>query len=158
MIPAAATVYVMLVQINAPEQPEAISLGALDALREGYAPMRLHTVSHVKLSAATAAMRFDFANLSDALGGEVKLTVPALRSGTCNGVAWWFDLHLDEQTTLSCAPGATVRTWKQNLFYLLKPLPVERGAEVEVLVWNKADDNIHVFAGPPGSSDRLTRE
>ena len=57
MIPAAATVYVMLVQINAPEQPEAISLGALDALREGYAPMRLHTVSHVKLSAATAVVQ-----------------------------------------------------------------------------------------------------
>ena len=158
MIPAAATVYVMLVQINAPEQPDAISLSALDALREGYAPVRLHTVSHVKLSAATAAMRFDFGRLSDTPGGEVTLTLPALRSGSCNGVAWWFDLHLDEHATLSCAPGATVRTWKQNLFYLLQPLPVERGAEVEVLVWNKADDNIHVFAGPPGSAARVSRE
>eukprot|EP00966_Prymnesium_polylepis_P070265 1633462-Prymnesium_polylepis.1 len=150
MIPAAATVYVMLVQVSTPEQPDGTALGALDALREGYAPVRLHTVSHVKLSSAAAAMRFDFARLADSLGGEVTLRLNAVRRGACNAVAWWFDLHLDEHSTLSCAPGATVRTWKQNLFYLGAPLAVERGTEVEVLVRNQGDDNIHVYAGAVG--------
>ena len=157
MIPAAATVYVMMVQVVSPEQPDSTSLAALDSLREGYSPLRLHTVNHVKLSSAVAVMRFDFGNLSDQVGGEVKLTLSALRRGTCNAVAWWFDLHLDEENTLSCAPGATVRTWKQNIVYLLEPLSVDCGTNVEVLVRNSKDDNVHVYAGAPGCTDRRVR-
>ena len=150
MIPSSATIYVMAVHVGAPDHPD-VSFDALDSLREGYAPLRLHTVSHVKLSAAEAAMRFDFANLPTQCGSEVRLKLRSLRRGTCNAVAWWFDLSLSNEVTLNVGPGAAVRTWKQNLFYLPQPLELDRGDEVEVIVWNKDDDNIHVFAGRPGT-------
>ncbi|KAL1515386.1 hypothetical protein AB1Y20_002014 [Prymnesium parvum] len=157
MIPAAATIYVMLVQISAPEQADDTSFGALHALRQDYSPLRLHTVNHVKLSGSHAVMRYEFGALADEKGGEAKLTLPALRRGECNAVAWWFDLHLDEQQELSCAPGSPVRTWKQNISYLPTPIPVEAGTEMEVLVVNRSDDCIHVHAGRPGFSDVLER-
>uniref|UniRef100_A0A7S3EZ91 Protein arginine N-methyltransferase domain-containing protein n=1 Tax=Haptolina ericina TaxID=156174 RepID=A0A7S3EZ91_9EUKA len=150
MIPASATLYVMLLQVSAPEHA-GVSLQALEALREGYSAARLHGLSHVKLSVGVVAMRFEFAALPEQCGGEARIKVEASRRGACNAVGWWFDLHLDGETTLSMAPGATARTWKQNLHYLPSSLEVERGAEVEVLVWNKDDDNLHVLAGAPGT-------
>ena len=41
MIPASATLYVMLLQVSAPEHA-GVSLQALEALREGYSAARLH--------------------------------------------------------------------------------------------------------------------
>ena len=35
-------------------------------------------------------------------------------------------------------------------------MAVEQGTEVEVVVWNRADDNLHVIAGPPGTLGDVT--
>lgn len=121
-------------------------------LREGYAALRLHTVPHARLSAAAPAMRFDFAALPDEVGGIARRTLRATRAGRCNAVAWWFDLDLDGAgTVLSAAPGSGVRTWKQNVCYLPAALDLRPGHEVDVVVWNHDDDQLHVWAGSPGA-------
>ena len=155
MIPKAATVFCMLVEVLPPEQPD-VSLRFLDALRVGYQALRLHTVSHVRLSASAAAMRYDFASLGQTSNAYVKLQLTAERKGRCNAVAWWFDLELDEMTTLDVGPDSAVRTWKQNLTYLADPLALEVGSQVEVLVQNHNDDQLHCFAGPPGTTEPAT--
>ena len=121
-------------------------------LREGYAALRLHTVPHARLSAAAPAMRFDFAALPDEVGGTARRTLRATRAGRCNAVAWWFDLDLDGAgTVLSAAPGSGVRTWKQNVCYLPSAIDLRPGYEVDVVVWNHDDDQLHVWAGSPGA-------
>ena len=52
----------------------------LDALREGYAPLRLHTLPHSRLSAPHAAMRFQMDALA---GGAVGGTAVAAIAADC---------------------------------------------------------------------------
>jgi len=119
---------------------------ALDALREGYAPLRLHTVSHACLSTPTSALKIQFgAPATDtSAAGESSVALAVVRRGVCNAIVWWFDLHLDEVETLSVAPGSVVRTWKQNVHYLTKPLTVERGDVIDAATLNHQDDNLHI--------------
>lgn len=57
------------------------------------------------LGPATEAMAFDFyeaaANMAPA---EATLPGRAFAGGTCNAVAFWFTLHLDEETELHTGP------------------------------------------------------
>lgn len=56
----------------------------------------------------TEAFAFDFyeaeANMQAA---EVALPLTAHTSGTCNAIAFWFTLHLDEDTELNTSPYET---------------------------------------------------
>ena len=55
------------------------------------------------------------------------------------------------RSTLSVAPGAAVRTWKQNVSHLAAPFEVQRGSRVEVLLYNDGDNQVQVAGGsaPP---------
>lgn len=137
-----------------------LSFGFLAELRRKcvHSSVRLHTMDHVKLSAPAEAFCFDFytpSALDPATGTpadrEVRLQLPVLRKGTCNCIAWWFDLLLDDETTLPAGPGAPVRTWKQNLAHLMQPQPVQRGDTLEALLWIERDDQIHALGGRPGT-------
>jgi len=150
MIPAAATISAQLVEMLPPELPEA-TLRALDQLRVGYHPLRLHTVAHCKLSAAASVVRYDFGALGETSNQESRVVLSAQRRGRCNAVAWWFELELGEATTLRAAPGCAVRTWKQNVSYLPEPIEVEPGTQIEVMLFNHNDDQLHCLAGLPGT-------
>ena len=144
VIPAAATVYVSVAHLEPPETA-GLRFGCLDALREGYTPLRLHTVAHALLAAPREAVRIEFGCAESSAGPTAATRLTATRAGLCNAVVWWFDLHLDEETTISAAPGCAVRTWKQNVTYLGTPLTLERGDGLEVTLLNDGDDNLHVM-------------
>ena len=80
----------------------------------------------------------------------MRLSLPVLRKGKCDAIAWWFELSLDDETSISVAPGASVRTWKQNLFHVQESFRVKRGETIEALVWMSNDDQIYVVGGRPG--------
>ena len=157
LVPCAARVHCMAVELLTLEVG-ALTFRSLERLRQPvpYSAARLHTIGHVRLSAPAEALHFDFYSPgpTDAdgrpIGRRVRLQLPVQRRGRCNAIAWWFDLQLDEHTTLSAAPGAPVRTWKQNLSHLPEPIDVREGDVVEALVWTHGDDQINVVAGPPG--------
>ena len=161
LVPRAARLCVMAVEVLYPEvstRSGDFRFDCLEAMRRPmlYASARLHTIGHTKLSKPAEAFHFDFYSPrplgtdGKPLDREVRLTLPALRRGRCNAIAWWFDLELDEETTLSVAPGSAVRTWKQNLSFLLEPLTVARGDAIEALVWTSGDDQVSATAGKPG--------
>ena len=59
---------------------------------------------------------FDFYDTeSNMLPAEVPLEVTITAAGVCNAVAFWFDLHLDEDTRLSTSPYEAEKgpTWQQ---------------------------------------------
>jgi len=146
LIPAGATLYLMAAELLPPDSG-GFAFGALDALREGYTPLRLHTVAHTCLSAPAEALRIDFgapAGQGAAAGAEAAVVLGVTRRGKCNAIVWWFDLHLDEMETLSVAPGSAVRTWKQNVHYLPSPIAVEKGDVIDAAILNHNDDNLHV--------------
>ena len=158
LIPHAATVYAMAVELTTPEPPGEFDLSCLEALRVGvyYSACRLDTVGHTKLSAPAEALHFDLYNATP-LGPdgrpeerEVRLTLPVTRRGKCNAILWWFDLHLDDEITIPAGPGAQVRTWKQNVCHIHPPVRVRRGESLEALLWTTGDDQIHVAGGAPG--------
>lgn len=156
VLPAAATVYAMAVELRPPEFGD-FDLGALEQLRKGcfYSSLRVHTVGHVKLSAPAVAFRFDFASPGELDGDgapidqEVRLQLPVIKTGRCNAILWWFDLHLDAETTLCAGPGASVRTWKQNVAHIEPCVSVKKGEVIEALLWTSREDQIHVAGGKP---------
>jgi hypothetical protein len=145
MIPSSATVYLMAVEFLPPDCG-GFDFRALNALREGYAPLRLHTVSHACLSTPASALTIHFGAPASATSsvGESPVALIVTRRGVCNAIVWWFDLHLDEIETLGVAPGSTVRTWKQNVHYLARPFDVERGDVIDAAILNHQDDNLHI--------------
>lgn len=160
LLPMGASVYAMAIELREPETSQAdVDLSALGQLRKGCfeSSVRLHTVGHVKLSSPQLAFSFHFATPGPLdvdgktpLDQEVRLSLPAVKRGTCNAILWWFDLHLDAETTLSAGPGAGVRTWKQNVSHIEPAVQVKKGDTIEALLWTARDNQIHVAAGRPG--------
>lgn len=156
LVPCGARVYVMAIELCPPEGE--FDFGCLEQLRRGvyYTAARLHTLGHTKLTAPAEVLHFDFYSPSP-LGDDgkprardVRLQLPVLRRGRCNAIVWWFDLQLDERTSVSAGPGTNLRTWKQN-FSLHAPVHFMPGDTIEVLVNLANDDQINVFGGKPGT-------
>ena len=55
-------------------------------------------------------------------------------SGTGHAVAFWFDLHLDDEITLSNRPGDPLCHWRQGLQFLERDLPLTSGQRFELAV------------------------
>lgn len=59
------------------------------------------------LGPAVHCMAFDFYEAQDNMQKlETHLSLPLHTTGTCNAVAFWFELHLDEERTLCTSPDA----------------------------------------------------
>ncbi len=61
-----------------------------------------------------------------------KLLFPIERPGTLHGVAGWFDLMLDEETSLSTSPEAPATHWRQAVFPLRRAPSVVAGDYFEL--------------------------
>jgi protein arginine N-methyltransferase 7 len=109
-VPAAATLYVMGLEVHK-TAVGGFDLSPLDKYRwePGYEQARLHELPHTQLTAPRRVFETFFdgsastgPGTSSAQDGLLKLDV--LRSGTLNAVVFWFDLHLDEDATITSAP------------------------------------------------------
>ena len=74
------------------------------------------------LAPPVEAFRFDFANVTpETLRPETRELVARVDArGTCNAVAFWFELRLDERRSLSTSPhdGTKGQTWQQAVQYV----------------------------------------
>jgi tetratricopeptide (TPR) repeat protein len=139
IIPAGAIVHARLLEcphlhrVNPVGEIEGFNLGPLDRLRSpGYASIDLACDPHRKLSAATPALEFDFKTRMPERDARV-LEFTATAEGIVHGIAFWFDLILDDETVYSSLDPARTNHWKQAIEFLPRPIPVGTGEKLSVI-------------------------
>lgn len=139
IIPRASTVYAMLVEtpelarINPVKTIGGFDMSTFDVFRSpGYQQIDLGAETHTPLSAAFTALDFDFTrNMPEEGTREIAVEITA--EGTCHGVAFWFDLHMDEEVTYSSESRARTNHWKQAMTYLETPIRVRPGDRLTIV-------------------------
>ena len=83
-----------------------------------YSSINLNQADHKKLSQPFDVFFFDFRN-PVCVAEKKDVIVPVTHDGTLNAVIFWFELFLDEETTLTTSPFAKEKTaWNQAIQYL----------------------------------------
>ncbi|MGH6930745.1 MAG: tetratricopeptide repeat protein, partial [Dongiaceae bacterium] len=149
VIPAGATVWGTLIEcpelrrINPIAEIGGFDLREFDIFRNpaAHQPFNMAREPHRVLSDVFEMARFDFRRLpkEDAARSVAPQVVV---DGTVHAVAFWFDLHLDEAITLSTAPGADSRHWRQAVLFLDQDRPVRRGESLHMTVGH-TDSHFH---------------
>lgn len=139
IIPQAAQVYGALLQcdhlarINPVGEIAGFDMSPMDRVRSpGYAQIDLAADPHQRLSDDFAAFTFDFrTDLAEAARHtlEVMATVP----GLCHGVAFWFDLEMDDKITYRSASLTRTNHWKQAMHFFPRPIPVRPGEKLRIV-------------------------
>jgi len=130
VIPQAATVHARLIEIptlravNPVREVDGFDLSAFDEFRVPfYGVINLDLEAHRPLSDPFPAWEVDFRDLppfaSDVRPGEAgTVEVTATENGKIQAVVFWFDLHLDDEITLSSGPGGELSHWGQAIQFL----------------------------------------
>jgi len=155
MIPAGATVYGVLVEcpelrrVNPIKEISGFDLGEFDIFRNpvAHGQITLAHEPHRVLSEPFEIARFDFRHLPNEAAPR-PLTIQATADGTAQAVAFWFDLHLDDAITLSTAPGADSKHWRQAVTFFERDRLVRQG---ETLPLTVGHTDTHFFFGWPGA-------
>ena len=106
-------------------------LSRLEAYRNlSYTVLALNDLPHRPLGPPTDVCWIDLRN-PPAHGpvGSARLSIAA--DGALHAIAFWFELHIDDNTVLSTAPGSESRHWQQALQFLTSDQPVRVGDAVE---------------------------
>jgi tetratricopeptide (TPR) repeat protein len=138
VIPEAAVVWGALIQcdhlarINPVRKVDGFDMSAFDVFRTpGYSQIDLAADPHQMLSDCFRALDFDFrVAMKDA--DLHALAVTANASGTCHGVAFWFDLVLDEQTVYRSESRSRTNHWKQAVHFFSDPVGVKPGDRLDI--------------------------
>jgi Flp pilus assembly protein TadD/precorrin-6B methylase 2 len=138
IIPAAATVWCSLVQaddlrrISPIRTISGFDMSRFDQFRTpGYCTLDLAADQHQLLSNPEKAWFFDFYKNMPASSSKA-LTVTASETGIAHGVAFWFDLHMDEKVTYHSNSPTRTNHWKQAVYFFGQDLPVVKGQPVMI--------------------------
>lgn len=138
LLPCGATVYAQPIQMRTGSRL-GLDFGMLNRWRwrpdyEGV-DLRQRGCDWVPLAPPREIFAFDFYEREANMRPDRRLIeFTAERDGIANAIAFWFDLHLDADTTLSTSPhGAegSGSTWQQSVQYI-EELRVEEGAVLPV--------------------------
>lgn len=139
IIPQVAQVYGVLLQcdhlarINPVRDIAGFDMSPMDRVRSpGYAQIDLAADPHQRLSEEFAAFTFDFrTDLAEA--ARHKLEVMATAPGLCHGIAFWFDLDMDDKVTYRSASPTRTNHWKQAMHFFPRPIPVRPGEKLAIV-------------------------
>ncbi|WP_042443217.1 tetratricopeptide repeat protein [Azospirillum sp. B510] len=139
IIPRASTVYAMLVEtpelarINPVETIDGFDMGSFDVFRSpGYQQIDLGADAHTPLSKPFTALDFDFTrNMPEE--GERVIDITIVTAGTCHGVAFWFDLFMDDEVVYRSESRARTNHWKQAMTFLEKPILLSAGDRLRIV-------------------------
>jgi Tfp pilus assembly protein PilF/precorrin-6B methylase 2 len=139
IIPQVAQVYGMLLQcdhlarINPVREIAGFDMSPMDRVRSpGYAQIDLAADPHQRLSDDFAAFTFDFrTDLSEA--DRHTLDVLATVPGICHGVAFWFDLEMDDKIIYRSSSQTRTNHWKQAMHFFPQPIPVRPGEKLRIV-------------------------
>lgn len=139
IIPRASTVYAMLIEtpelarINPVKDIDGFDMSTFDVFRSpGYQQLDLAADAHISLSDSFTALEFDFTrNMPEE--GEQEIEVEVTAAGTCHGVAFWFDLFMDEEVVYKSESRSRTNHWKQAMTFLDAPIKVLPGDKLRVV-------------------------
>lgn len=139
IIPQAAQVYGTLLQcdhlgrINPVREIAGFDMSPMDRMRSpGYAQIDLAADPHARLSEAFEIFGFDFrADLNET--GRRALDIMATAPGTCHGIAFWFDLQMDDDVVYHSSSRARTNHWKQAMHFFPQPVTVRPGQIVRLV-------------------------
>lgn len=151
IIPAAARVHGALLEcpllagINPVSKISGFDMGNFDQFRSpAYAQIDLSADPHRLLSAAFTALDFDFRADMANLGSQ-QIAIPVTEDGLLHGVAFWFDLYLDETITYQSNSPARSNHWKQAAEFFPTPIAVKAG---DVFPLEVGYDNTRIWFRP----------
>ena len=153
VLPAGATALGVLVEcpdlrgINPVGQICGFDLADFDQFRNPatYKRFNMEVEPHRPLTDVFEIARFDFRAPPPAdVARQLDLT--ATETGTGHAVVFWFDLHLDAETTLSTGRGSPHNHWGQAIQFLDRDLAVAAGQPVP-LVAGHSDTQFRFRAG-----------
>jgi PRMT5 arginine-N-methyltransferase/ribosomal protein L11 methyltransferase PrmA len=140
IIPAAARVYGALLdcpelaRINPLQEIDGFDMGAFDRFRSpGYAQIDLMADPHRLLSAPFVALDFDFTR-DMPMRDSQRLQIKVHETGIVHGIAFWFDLQMDENTVYRSSSVARTNHWKQAAEFFRAPISVAAGDELAIEV------------------------
>ena len=70
----------------------------------GYESVRMHDIPHRRLTRPKKVFEFFFDGALNSTAHEGVIKLEPLADGKLNAVCFWFDLHLDEEDTITTAP------------------------------------------------------
>lgn len=151
IIPAAARIYAVLLEcpmlaaINPVAKIAGFDMSNFDQFRSpAYAPIDLAADPHRLLSAPFDVMDFDF-RIDMPNRGQQRLKIAVTEAGILHGVAFWFDLFMDEVSTYRSINPARSNHWKQAAEFFAEPLAVKAGDEFHLEV---GYDNTRIWFRP----------
>ena len=132
IIPRSATVHAMLVEsphlwgLNRAKLAAGFDVSPINRYATaGYFPVRLGAFGHTALTEAFVVFIFDFTHYLITPACKV-IPVQIKHDGDCHAVVFWFDMQLDEHTSISNRPGSMTH-WEQALQCLEQVVPVRAG-------------------------------
>lgn len=141
-VPSGMTMYAQLVslpafyKVNPIRKISGFDLSPFNVFSspDQYLPVKLNALDHEFLSEPEAFYSFDFSNIpeereaSNPHTAEVDFKVVA--EGRAHAVAFWFELHLDEEMTLSSGLGGKLKHWGQAVCFMNGERAVSMGETI----------------------------
>ena len=102
-----------------------------------YVPVDLKHEDYLPLSEVFNLRAYDFYNIHaleiDFDNPEVdSIQVEIRQEGQVQAVAFWFDLHMDEDDSYSTGPGGELDHWLQAVYFFEEPKDVSKGDQVAI--------------------------
>ncbi len=121
-----------LASVNPINSISGLDLSAFDQFRvpDEYTMQHLSEISHNFCSDEFQILDVNFTKLWDPLAlnqyKRYEVQVPVTSNSPIHGVAFWFDLHLDNEIILSGEPARTDNHWGQALAFFPNPLRLKQ--------------------------------
>lgn len=132
IVPSAATVYGIVVEsprlrnLNCATTAAGFDVSLINRYATAhYFPVRLAAFEYTALTDPFEVFHFDFAN-GTIDPDRKKISVPAKRDGVGQCIVFWFNMQLDETTSISNEPGSTTH-WEQAIQCLEAEVPIQAG-------------------------------
>ena len=131
IIPAAATVYAVGIELRT-TKIQGFNFEPLNLLHlNHYTGQQLKKVEYKQLTEIFEAFHFNFYDRTFTPAYK-SFEVPVTKSGCCNAVAFWYDLHLDENIAINTGPDSAITEWQQAVNYLDEEIEVEQGSRLPI--------------------------
>ena len=148
IIPCAATVYAMVLEsptlrnLNSVHTVAGFDVSLINRYATAhYVPARLAFFDYTPLTEPFEVFQFDFVN-GEIIPEQKTISVRATRDGAGQCIAFWFNMQLDSEISISNEPGSTVH-WDQALQCLESEVAIRAGDTLEITV--EHDNRIIVF-------------
>lgn len=144
IIPKSADVYGVLVQCDEMKKTHPIQdisgfdLSIFNEFQNlsQYAVFHSDQQSYEELSEVFPIHSFDFYNIPEARNSDKPhkkpLTITAKKDGEFQAILFWFQLHLDDEISLSSGPNGEMKHWGQAIFFLPKSKQIKAGDQVDL--------------------------